>query len=301
MKNVLSYYYNLVPTSIHQVNKQYRCYIDNQEYIMTEYKDDLDKIDYLYQLNIYLLNLNFPCHEIILNNNNLILTYINNVPYILLKIYRKGNKITFDELMLFSDIPIDNLKLEKLVNNEWYNMWTAKIDYLEYQVSQIGKKYPEIMESFNFFIGLAENSISLLNEVRDYRDNLAICHRRIKCTSDVEEIYNPLNFIIDSKVRDTAEYIKSKYFYDNYTVTDAINDMIKVQLTNEQSILLYSRLLFPTYYFDICENIFISKSDKKDLNNILLKISSYIVFLKNLLVEMNKYYKIPEIEWIIKV
>ena len=41
MKNVLSYYYNLIPTSIHQVNKQYRCYVDSQEYIMVECKDDL--------------------------------------------------------------------------------------------------------------------------------------------------------------------------------------------------------------------------------------------------------------------
>ena len=43
-------------------------------------------------------------------------------------------------------------------------MWIRKIDYFEYQISQFGKKYPIIRESFNYYVGLAENGISLLNK-----------------------------------------------------------------------------------------------------------------------------------------
>lgn len=36
-------------------------------------------------------------------------------------------------------------------------MWVQKIDYFEYQVSQMGKKYPVIRESSIYYVGLAES------------------------------------------------------------------------------------------------------------------------------------------------
>ncbi len=301
MKNALKYYYNLIPTSIHQINKKYKCYIDNQEYIFMQYEEPLESINDCYNLNIFLKQINIPCHEIILNIDHLALTYINNLPYILLKVYETKNKVGFNDILVFSNIFIDYSNYKKLICSNWHNMWTKKVDYLEYQVSQIGKKFPVIMDSFNYFVGLAENSISFLNEADGYIDSLVVSHRRIKIADDIGELYNPLNFLLDSKVRDASEYIKNKFFYDNYNIYEFVNDLQILNLHGKQYILFYSRLMFPSYYFDIYEMIISEKTYEKELNKILLKIADYMQFLKDVWLELNKYYNMPEIEWIIKM
>ena len=78
MKNALNYYYNLNPTSIHQLNKNYRCYIDGEEYLLTLYDKENYDIDKLYELSNYLLQNRIPCHQIILNNNNEIIIINKN-------------------------------------------------------------------------------------------------------------------------------------------------------------------------------------------------------------------------------
>lgn len=300
MKNVLSYYYNLIPTSIHQINKKYKCYINNQEYLLVEYDDSMDKLNDFYQLSILLTSMQFPFHEIIPNVNNSIITYVNNIPYILLKIHIDNYDINIDNILNFSSIMVDISKFKTLIYDDWYDMWSKKIDYLEYQVSQIGKKYPIIRNSFNYFVGLAENSISLLFELDGYKDNLIISHKRIKFNDKVRELYNPLNLIIDSMVRDIAEYIKSKFFFGNYSVYNAMNDIRKIGLNNKQYLLFYIRLLFPSYYFDAYEDIISGKKEEICLNKIIIKLPEYNKFLKEIWIELSKNYKMPEIDWIIK-
>ena len=301
MKNALSYYYNLVPTSIHQINKKYKCYIQDQEYLLVQYEDSLEKVNDFYQLSVHLFNMQISCHKIILNINNSAITYINNLPYMLLKVYKTGSKINFDEILFFSNIMIDSVKFKNLVCNSWHDMWIKKVDYLEYQISQIGKNYPLIRDSFNYFVGLAENSISFLNELDGYTDFFSICHKRINFNGDVKELYNPLNFVLDSKVRDISEYIKDKFFKEQYSIYEFVKDINLCNLNEKQYILLYGRLLFPSYYFDIYENIISGNENEKSLNKILAKINNYNYFLKNVWIEINKYYKLPEIEWIIKM
>ena len=301
MKNVLSYYYNLIPATIHQVNKKYRCYVENEEYILTQYDYSLEKLNDYYNLSVYLLTLQVPCHEVILNNNNSILTYINNQPYILFKIHSLDTKAYFQDVASFSNIFIDYTKYKSLICDNWHKMWSKKIDYFEYQIGHIGKKFSIIRDSFNYFVGLAENSISFLSEFGNYDDNLVLCHKRIKFNQNMKDLYNPLNFIFDSKVRDIAEYIKNKFFYDQYNVQEFINDISICNLNEKQFFLLYGRLLFPSYYFDKYENIISGNSEEKSLDKILKKTREYIIFLKNVWLEINKYYKLPEIEWIIKM
>lgn len=302
MRNALKYYYNLIPTSIHQVNKKYKCYINNKEYILVQYEEPLENIDEIYNLNVFLKQINIPCYEIILNIESSAITYINNLPYILLKVHVTKKVVNFNDIIMFANVLIDYNNYKKIVCYNWQDMWSKKIDYLEYQIGQFGKKFPLIMDSFNYFIGWAENSISFLNEANGYIDNLVISHKRVIVTAgDTSELYNPLNFILDSKVRDISEYIKNKFFYDTYNIYNFINDMKMLKLNRNQYILLYSRLMFPSYYFDIYEKIVSGKACEEELNKILLKMDAYIFFLKNIWIELNNYYDIPEIEWIIKM
>lgn len=301
MKNALQYYYNLIPTSIHQINKMYKCYVDNQEYIFTQYAEPIENINDFYQLSVFLNQMQIPCHEIILNIEHSAITNINNLPFILLKVNIFGNKIIFNDILLFSNTFIDYRVYKSLVCDSWYNMWTKKVDYFEYQISQLGKKYPIIRNSFNYFIGLAENSISFINNVDGYIDSFVLSHKRIMVNNDIKELYNPLNFVLDSKTRDASEYIKNKFFNDTYSKYDFVSDLQMLALEGKQYILFYGRLLFPSYYFDIYELIISEKIEEKELNKVLSKTNDYIYFLKDVWLELNKYYKLPEIEWIIKM
>ena len=150
MKNALNYYYNLNPTSIHQVNNNYKCYVDNDEYLLTFYDGNVDHLRELQALSYYLIQSGIPCHQIVLNNNNEIITIINNSKYILLRIFINNRIITIDDILSFSYISIPTNSFKSLSRNNWYDMWIKKIDYFEYQISQFGKKYPIITESASY-------------------------------------------------------------------------------------------------------------------------------------------------------
>lgn len=300
MKNVLNYYYNLNPTSIHQINKNYKCYIDNDEYLLTIYEEDINCIQEIHALSYYLFQSGIPCHQIIANTNNELITIINNSKYVLLRIFTDNRPISINDLVCFSSVHIDNTKFKSLSKNNWYNMWINKIDYFEYQLSQFGKKYHVLMESANYYVGLAENSISFLsNNILKYEDSLVVSHKRINNIGLID-LLNPLNLIIDNRSRDLAEYIKSKFFNSNYNSSEAITDIARFNFTNEQYIFLFSRLLFPTYYFDKFEDILFDNKNQNELLKIINKSESYTMFLSDIYNHFIKRLNIYPIEWIIK-
>lgn len=301
MKNVLNYYYNLYPTSIHQINDSYKCYVDNEEYLLTPYNNDAKIIDKIYELSNYLLKINVPCHKIIQNNNGQTLTLINNINYVLLKIFVKNRITNVDDILFFSSIYVDKKYFTELIRDDWYQMWTKKIDYFEYQVSQLGIKYPVVRESINYFIGMAENSISLFSDIgNNSEQQLVIGHRRIRNTEGIVDLYNPLNFILDSRVRDLSEYIKEKFFFSKYTIDDAKRDISKFNFNNNLYNKLFIRLLFPSYYFDCYEQVLQENKSENELIKIISKSDQYIVFLRELYLSLKHFVNIPDIEWIMK-
>lgn len=300
MKNALNYYYNLNPTSIHQINKNYKCYVGNEEYMLILYDGDMEYIQELQVLSYNLLQQGIPCHQILFNNSNKLITVINNLKYILLRIFITNRKITVDDLILFSYIRVDNDNFRRLIKNDWYNMWKTKVDYFEYQMSQFGRKYPIIMESANYYIGLAENSISFLsNNMLSETDVLSISHKRIN-NAGLIELFNPLNIILDDISRDIAEYIKNEFFYNDYNINEVTNDILKFNLNRNQYILLFSRLLFPSYYFDKFEEIVFEHKSPKELLKIINKNESYKFLLQQVYNSFIKELNILPMEWVIK-
>ena len=99
MKNVINYYYSLYPDNIHQTEKGYYFIINQTRYILTKYLDDPKNIQKIYEMHMYLLNQNFYVHPIVLNNQNQILTYINNEPYILMITIYYENKINTNDII----------------------------------------------------------------------------------------------------------------------------------------------------------------------------------------------------------
>lgn len=303
MKNNIMYYYNLRIDNITQNNNNYYFTINNDNYCFTIYTRDIKESDAIYKLNKYMLSSNILVHEIIPNKDNYVVTIINNIPYILYKIYiNKNKKLTINELTYLSNYTYQVDKI--LTRNNWNILWSNKIDYFEYQINQMGKKYPILVDTFAYFTGLAENAISYVKYTTletqiETSDNPVISHRKINNT--IESLYNPLNIILDHKSRDIAEYIKLSFLNKNTNIYQELDSYFSNNYYSEYGLrLLYARIIYPSFYFDMYEQIIQGLRKESDLLNIVTLLDDYELYLKEMYYYLKKYHNIPEIDWITK-
>ena len=119
MKNAINYYYNLVTYDIRRQGKKYRFTVENDEYLLVLCEYNFKELEEIYKLDVFLIQMNVYVHQIILNNNNQIVTYINNEPYVLMKIFvRNTRKININDIILFEKLPMYEhfINLRKNVN-----------------------------------------------------------------------------------------------------------------------------------------------------------------------------------------
>lgn len=303
MKNNIMYYYNLRIDNITQNNNNYYFTINNDNYCFTIYTRDIKESNEIYKLNKYMLSSNILVHEIIPNKDNYVVTIINNIPYILYKIYiNKNKKLTINELTYLSNYTYQVDKI--LTRNNWNILWSTKIDYFEYQINQMGKKYPILVDTFAYFTGLAENAISYvkyttLETQMETSDNPVISHRKIN--NNIEPLYNPLNIILDHKSRDIAEYIKLSFLNKNTNIYQELDSYFSNNYYSEYGLrLLYARIIYPSFYFDMYEQIIQGLRKESDLLNIVSLLDDYELYLKEMYYYLKKYHNIPEIDWITK-
>ena len=291
MKNVLNYYYNLNIENIHQKNKNYYFKVNNLQYMLLECVNE--EINDIYSLNVYLTK-NYPFYKIILNKENKVITIINETNYILLEINNNIKELNLNEIIKINNIPIVNFN--KLRRDNWYTLWTNKIDYFEYQINQMGKKYPIIRESFNYYIGLAETAISLIKSINNEGMYLSLSHKRI---SNAFDLYNPLNLIIDVRIRDICEYFKF-CFFENKNIFKELELFLNYnKLSYNESIYFLVRMLFLTYYFDLYEKIIANEVKEEEIKKIISKVDKYEKLLKYIYLNFknNNLY----IEWLEKI
>lgn len=299
MKNAINYYYNLVTYDIRRVDKKYRFTVDDNEYLLILCEYNPEELEEIYKLSTFLLQMNIYVHQIILNTSNQIVTMINNEPYILMRLFVLDNrKVTVKDLKAFENLPMYNY-FPRLRKNNWREFWIRKIDYFEYQIRELGTKYSIIKESFCYFVGMTETAISLLYDF-NYDSNFVIAHKRITSKTTLQDLYNPLNFVIDNKVRDVSSYFKNGFFDSKVDIKDIIDYLNSTNLTREDLYLFYVRMLFPSYYFDLYEDIISGHCDEEKLLGIINKIDNYQALLHDLYWLLKPYANLPDIEWIIK-
>ena len=229
-------------------------------------------------------------NRIIKNVFDKIITQHDNRNYCLVMInyeYKSDANIKFIRAFLDSELNI-------LKRNDWGRLWSIKIDYFEYQLSHINSSYPILNSSINYYIGLAENAISYFNMLNLDNVPLYISHRRIS----QDNIYNPLELVIDYKVRDIAEYIKYYFFHNQMTIYDIKNYLNRLNLDNIDYILLYVRLLYPSFYFDMYEEIINDNRKEDDINKIISLSSSYEELLYEIYILFRRRINILGVDWI---
>ncbi|MBE6159596.1 MAG: hypothetical protein E7157_00925 [Lactobacillales bacterium] len=301
MKNALNYYYNLNPNNIYKKDNMYKFEHDNEYYTLLDITNNNKNLNDIYNMTIELNRKGIYTHQIILNSQNSIETYINNNKYVLLKTYGKMDEtIKIEDIINFSIIT-SNLNLStKIKKDNWYQLWINKMDYFEYQISQFGKKYPLLTESFSYFEGITETGISLLVFEKVEDNSLCISHNRIKTKDTLFDFYNPFNFIIDVKIRDVAEYIKD--FLKKEDPSFLIEQYLKnIKLTDTEYKLFFIRLLYPSFYFDTYEDIIDGKIEETEINKIIERINVYKKIIKQTYQYIQSVSTLNEIEWIKKM
>ena len=295
MNNFIEYFYGIKIDKIVYSDKYYSFVYNGYVYRLYIYNDTFNSLKSLYDINQKMIK-NTLMSEIIINKDNQIISYFNDVSYILIKIFSNINKsISLEEISFLSK----SLYQEKL-NINWGVLWSNKVDYLEELINENGKKYPLIVDSFNYFVGMCENAISYFNSVSlDGNYKYSVSHKVIKFDDRVDVLYNPMNIIFDYRVRDVAEYIKNSFFSNNYNIfNELVLYLNNNNLTLAEVKILISRLLYPSFYFEMYEDILIDNKEEKIILDIVSRIEGYEDYLNKVITFFRISYNIDEIGWL---
>lgn len=305
MNNILAYYYDLHPDILNEVNDNYFFEYYNNIYCFLLAKTPINDIRNIYDITEELKKRNIIMHDIILNNENKAFTIVDGKPYILMQInVNKEAPINLPEICYINNNSISIEADKSLYRNNWTLLWETKNDHFESQISEVEKKYPNIFNYANYYIGMAENAIVYVKNAQELNDDalLSIGHRRIDFNGTYFNLYNPLEIIYDYRIRDVCEYIKSAFF-NNYDAYKLISEYFSNNyLTYKEALLFYGRLLYPSYFFDMEEKIINDGLSEDLILNIVNKSADYEMFLRDVYYYLSKLYNkyIPSIDWIIK-
>ncbi|MEG1596795.1 MAG: hypothetical protein RR359_00805 [Bacilli bacterium] len=296
MREVLNYYYNLDNQNI--IKKDNNYYFLN--YIVLEYTRNLDEVNDIFNINKYNDKL-----KIIVNKQKQILFLYNNKYYMLIKYINILDNYNID---LLDILEMQRKSIGEKANFKyfkWIQLWSKKIDYYEYQIEHLNIKYYKLMNVLPYYIGLAENAISYLTDslidlAPTILDNLTISHKRVSSKYKQNDLYNPLNIIIDHKARDIAEYIKSSFYNKTLNIEELDKMFLEIRLSDLGYHILFARLLFPSNFFDIYDRIINSQMDIKNINIILENSIEYEELLVDLFYIIKKYTNLKNIDWLTK-
>jgi len=306
MKESINYYYNLNIAEVENWETVYRFKINKDYFYFVPLKRIENELEDLVNVSKELKLRGIEVHDIILNRFGKIITNVYNMNYVLLKpigdIYEEYE---LKDIVKINKKLILNDNKSKLYRNSWVKLWSDKLDYFEYQIRELGKDKSVILNSFSYYLGLGENAISYAsNTIKSYKptekDRICLSHRRINYPNYKLNFLNPLGFIFDLEVRDIASFIKSAFIANE----DALSYLKEALRINDFTIyslqLLYARLMYPTFYFDIYEKVINNELPEEELIPIIEKSDEYEVFLKKAYVEISHYAPIERVEWILK-
>lgn len=262
INKLLSFFYNFINNNDIKYDNNYFIY-KNDYYTFI-------KIDGIRIFNNFLDDY----HIIVKNKFNSLITYYNNEKYVLLKVrLKEKNRLTcFDDLVNITKKYINNIGIK----NNYFELWNSKISFIEnYCTEKFNNNY-----DLYYYIGLSYIALNIVKKINNQNITYGNSYSRFYNIKSLYDLYNPFNTKISPIVDSFVEFIKYKYFYDREEVD--YSNLFSIKLTNEDYYYLVARLIFPTYYFDIINDI-----DKK-YNVIVNRIESYIMYIKEIILDIKK-------------
>lgn len=289
MKSIVNYYYNFFPDTI---NKKYGgfYFVDkNNMYLLIELLIEPDELLFIYEK---LMAYKISNYIIIYNKDNSIITSYNEKKYILFVINCNPNEIIKFNEQIF-------IQIDREAN--WSELWSNRIDYYEVQINELELNKNIVLHSVQYYIGLAENAISIANNFEiNINEECSIQHYRMPVPITKGDYFNPGNMIVDISIRDAAEYIKSSFFIEKRDINYYIDYIKNMHLTDLTANLFLARLLYPTYYFDLFDDIILNDRNENDLIDIINFQQSYENLLKDIYDLFMRNFQMININWLRK-
>lgn len=307
MKETLEYYYNLDIDNLEELDGKYHFKIENQDFFFVFYNRGLEELEDIIGVcnEMFLKGINV--HEVIRNRDNSFLTKVNEYNYILFKVNNLSEEYDIFDMVNISNKLVLNNNKSSLYRNNWSSLWSDKIDFFEYQVRELGVEKNVVKSSFSYYVGLAENAISYVNNaILKYggvsSGRIVLSHRRVFYPNYKLNYMNPLSFVFDLEVRDVAEYLKSMFFKkDIEYCLDELKSYLSIRKLNIYEYhMFYARLLYPSYYFDVYDSVMNKNVNEEELVKIVKRSNDYEKFLKITYLEISKYVRLDKIDWIIE-
>lgn len=293
MKNVIYTYYNILLDEINKDSNNYFFYYNSELYLFYLVLNDISVVEFIYK---FIKENNIESFEIILNKEGRLFTDVDNKKYSLLRI--KGilkYEVKFEEFKFY---PIDKEP------HNWGELWSERLDYYEIQLRELGYRYQTVLNSFGMFAGMAENAIlyyNLTKKTFNDREVIGIVHNRMQYPCYLIDYNNPLNFVIDYNIRDIAEYIKSYLLSKDYELDNVLMLLDRLNINSLMFNLLYSRLMYPTFYFDIFDKIILEDGVDADIVDVLNIVDEYLDMLNKIYVRYKDKYNMFNVEWLNKI
>lgn len=307
MKETLEYYYNLDIDNLEELDGKYHFKIENQDFFFVFYNRGLEELEDIIGVcnEMFLKGINV--HEVIRNRDNSFLTKVNEYNYILFKVNNLSEEYDIFDMVNISNKLVLNNNKSSLYRNNWSSLWSDKIDFFEYQVRELGVEKNVVKSSFSYYVGLAENAISYVNNaILKYggvsSGRIVLSHRRVFYPNYKLNYMNPLSFVFDLEVRDVVEYLKSMFFKkDIEYCLDELKSYLSIRKLNIYEYhMFYARLLYPSYYFDVYDSVMNKNVNEEELVKIVKRSNDYEKFLKKTYLEISKYVRLDKIDWIIE-
>lgn len=304
MKETIEYYYNLIIDDIEEEKGKYHLKINNQDLYFIFYNRSIEELEDIIGVVNNMKEKGIETHYILKNINGEYLTKVDKYPYILLAIINKNETYDIFDIENINELLVLTIAKSNLYRNNWEKLWSEKNDYFEYQVRELALDKQVIKNSFSYYLGLSENAISyvkLSNKYISKNEKIVLSHRRISYPNYGLNYLNPLAFIFDLQVRDVAEYLKSMFFQESLEETiEELKSYLKIsRLTPYEYHMFMARLLYPSYYYDIYENVMNNEEDEEKLVKIIKRVNDYEEFLKKAYLEISKYTYLEKIVWLI--
>ena len=171
--------------------------------------------------------------------------------------------------------------------NDIIALWDQRLEYIENQclvnLNFDNEAHFTLYEYTIHSIGLAINALQYLSDMNiDFKKeifNATLTHRRIK-KMDKLELFNPFNLIVDHSSRDLAELYKN----DLIDFDTLMNVCSYYNYSIDEYEYLLARLLYPTFIFDMVEDI--ATSSESDNNTQIY----YAIAKQNKLVDKIKRF-----------
>ena len=284
MKEFIWLNYNL------KVKKIYGdCFFLNNEKIKIVKLKNKDKniedIEKLFLLSNELYYKKIHVNTFILNKKGKCYTNKNNECIVLMKINDMEDLVELDYLRLFEQN--NNLDTKNIVKE-----WQDEIDDFEGKLAGFNNEKNIVQKTANYYIGLAENAVSLLNETKNI-NNESIGIKMNPLNYSKSNVNNPFNYFKISRMYNISLYIKNKIFTNNVSYNE-LDKIIKEIKTDSDEIALFSYMLYPDYYmYEIKDEI-----NEEKIKKLVRFIKVYEKVLKYLKENMKKNKKIELFVWL---